>query len=202
MGVFRGVFNRLMQPVLGAMAELERLCSVTAVCVCLRLVHEEASNQEAGSTPGSISPLQNLVTSTQHIPSLQKCTARLRHWCIRAMRRHAVPCGPYCGPRGFFLVEDWNHAHNQLASRLSTHIVVKTAERHCKSGVQTHSLDETSKYNINMYISSVILNVGIFQYFFTDTYVYLLIYLQLSRQKYLHIVTRYFSIISLLCTMK
>ncbi len=39
---------------------------------------------------------------------------------------------------------------------------------------------------------SVILNVGIYQYFFTDTYVYLLIYLQLSRQKYLHIVTRYF----------
>jgi hypothetical protein len=40
-----------MQPVLGAMAELARLCSVTVVCVCLRLVLEEASNQEAGSTP-------------------------------------------------------------------------------------------------------------------------------------------------------
>jgi hypothetical protein len=41
--------------------------------------------------------------------------------------------------------------------------------------------------------ASVIRNVAICQYFFTDTYVYLLIYLQLSRQKYLHIVTRYFS---------
>jgi hypothetical protein len=79
MGVFRGVFNRLMQLVLGAMAELTRLSTVTAVCVCLRLVHEEASNQEAGSTPGSISPLQNLVTRTQHIPSLQKGTEALVH---------------------------------------------------------------------------------------------------------------------------
>jgi hypothetical protein len=39
----------------------------------------------------------------------------------------------------------------------------------------------------------VIRNVAICQYFFTDNYVYLLIYLQLSRQKYLHIVTQYFS---------
>ncbi len=39
--------------------------------------------------------------------------------------------------------------------------------------------------------SSVILNVAICQYFCSDTYVYLLIYLQLSHQKYLHIVRRY-----------
>jgi hypothetical protein len=61
------------------MAELARLSSVTAVCVCFWLVHEEGCNQEAGSTPGSISPLQNLVAHTQHIPSLQNGTEALVH---------------------------------------------------------------------------------------------------------------------------
>jgi hypothetical protein len=37
--------------------------------------------------------------------------------------------------------------------------------------------------NRSQWQSLVILNVGMYQYFFSDTYVYLLIYLQLSRQK-------------------
>ncbi len=177
MGVFRGVFNRLMQPVLGVMAELARLCSVTAICVCLRLVHEEASNQEAGSTPCSISPLQNLVTRTQHIPSLQKSTEALVHQgnalacsSMRAKRRSPRPC---C----FFLVKDWNHAHNQPASRLGTHIVVQAAERHCKSSVQTHSLHKTSKYNINMYKYTHIQT-----HTYTYKHSYLAIFLSINQQ--------------------
>jgi hypothetical protein len=167
MGVFRGVFNRLMQPVLGAMAELTRLSTVTAVCVCLWLVHEEASNQEAGSTstPCSISPLHNLFTRTQHIPSFQKCTEALVHQAnaaaccsMRAIHRSPSPC-QCC----FFLVKDWNHAHNQPASRLRTHIVLKANERHCKSCVQTRSLDKTSKNSINMYK---------YTHIQTDTYTY------------------------------
>ena len=39
--------------------------------------------------------------------------------------------------------------------------------------------------------ASVILSVGICRYFCSDTYVFLLIYLQLSRQKYLHTVQIY-----------
>ena len=135
MGMFRGVIDRLMQPVLGALAELARLCGVTAVGVCLRLVHEEARNQEAGSTPCSISPLQDLVPRAENIPSLQKGTEALVHQGNAAARSSIRARFWSTRPGGFFLVEERNHAHNQPASRLCSHVVVQATERYCMKDV-------------------------------------------------------------------
>jgi hypothetical protein len=113
----------------------------------------------------------------------------LRHWCIRAMccQWSAVPCGPCSGsplqPSSFFLVEDWNLAHNQPASRIGTHIVLQAAERHWESGVQSHSLHKTSNYNINMYKY-----IHLQSHTYTYAHSYFAIFLSINQQ-YMHIYT-------------
>ena len=69
MGVFRGVIERLMQPVLWALAELAGLCSIAAVGVCLGLVHEDACEQDACPPPDTVRPLNDLIVFSQSVPA-------------------------------------------------------------------------------------------------------------------------------------
>ena len=143
------------------------------VCICLYLHVSHAFIQfrstplllwcpEVGSTPGS----RGGFYTRFHQPTAKSC------YLHSAESAHSIPPEGHWGtgasgqcvgvqfhvghavvtqPSSFFLLEDWNHAHNQPASRIGTHIVLQAAERHCESGVQSHSLHQTSKYNINMY---------------------------------------------------
>jgi hypothetical protein len=149
MGVFRGVIERLMQPVLWALAELAGLCSIAAVGVGLGLVHEDASEQDACPPPDTVRPLNDLIVFSQSVPALQKGAQTLvgegnaaasstiwaifcpaGGWSIRSILSRTFASG------GLFLVKNRNHSNNHPASRLSAHIVMKAAEGHCKHTVE------------------------------------------------------------------
>ena len=149
MGVFRGVIERLMQPVLWALAELAGLCSIAAVGVGLGLVHEDASEQDACPPPDTVCPLNDLIVFSQSVPALQKGAQTLvgegnaaasstiwaifcpaGGWSIRSILSRTFASG------GLFLVKNRNHSNNHPASRLSAHIVMKAAEGHCKHTVE------------------------------------------------------------------
>jgi hypothetical protein len=134
----------LMQPVLWALADLARLCCITAVSVSLWLVHEDGREQDTCPPPDTVRPLDDLVTLSQRVPSLQEgaqalvcqfnATARSS---IRSVFSPADCWAIWTGltrslaPSCFFLVENRNHANNQPASRLRSHIVMKAAEGYC-----------------------------------------------------------------------
>jgi hypothetical protein len=155
MCVFRGVIERLMQPVLRALAQLAGLCSIAAVGVGLGLVHEDACEQDACPPPDTVRPLNDLIVFSQSVPALQKGAQALvgegnaaasssiwailcpaGGWSVRAILSRTFASG------GLFLVKNRNHANNHPASRFSSHIVMKATEGHCKHTVayiQIHS---------------------------------------------------------------
>ena len=157
MGVFRGVIERLMQLVLRALAELAGLCSIAAVGVGLRLVHEDASEQDACPPPDTVRPLNDLIVFSQSVPALQKGAQTLvgegnaapsstiwaifcpaGGWSIRSILSRSFASG------GLFLVKYRNHSNNHPASRLSAHIVMKAAEGHCKHTVEYIQIHENT----------------------------------------------------------
>jgi hypothetical protein len=145
MSVFWGVNDWLMQPVLWALADLARLCCITAVRVSLWLVHEDGSEKDACPPPDTVRPLDDLVTLSQRVPSLQEGTQALV--CqLNAAPRSSIrsvfsPADCWAvwtrltrslASSGFFLVEHRNHANNQPAARLRSHIVMKAAKGYCQ----------------------------------------------------------------------
>ena len=136
-GILGGMQNRQMKLVLWAVAELARLGTVAAIGIRLRLVRKESLQEESSPAPNTVRPLKDFNSVCQCIPSFQQ-------GCKRKMSDFNAPAS--CSIRAIFrtklgsgrllLVEYWDHADDNPASRFRAHIVMNTAQRHCRATYQ------------------------------------------------------------------
>jgi hypothetical protein len=119
-----------MQLILGAGAQLAGLSSIAAVGICLWLVGDKGCQKNARPAPQSISPLKDFDLFSQCIPSLQSGGQAQVHYANPTAGSASRSINWPPSSESFLLVKDRNHAHDQPASRLRAHVVMKTAQRH------------------------------------------------------------------------